>query len=108
MTCKYSAMKDGKIICTKDYPVQIMKCLKGGLACYKERKKMNPEPLCKASAVVAFLIGCALEGGGLSAGQAAAALLPVVGLLAWSFSLKAGYEIKKPLQMLRTSSKGQK
>ena len=39
VTCKFGAIKNGKIVCQKDYPVQVMKCLKGGLACYKEREK---------------------------------------------------------------------
>ena len=38
MTCKFGTIKNGKIVCQKDYPVQVMKCLKGGLACYKERE----------------------------------------------------------------------
>ncbi len=38
MTCKYGVIKDGRIICQKEYPVQLMKCLKGGLTCYKERE----------------------------------------------------------------------
>ena len=41
MTCKFGAIKDGKIICTKENPVQVMKCLGKGktLPCYKEREK---------------------------------------------------------------------
>lgn len=41
MTCKHGAIKDGKIICTKDNQVQIMKYLGRGqtLPCYKEREK---------------------------------------------------------------------
>ncbi len=39
MTCKFGSIKNGRIVCQKDYPVQVMKCLKGGLACYKEREK---------------------------------------------------------------------
>ncbi len=42
MTCKHGAIKDGKIICTKENPVQIMKCLGKDktLPCYKEREKV--------------------------------------------------------------------
>lgn len=46
---------------------------------------MNHNYLSAASAAVAFLIGCAVEGGGLTVGQAFAALVPVVLLLIWSF-----------------------
>lgn len=40
MTCKYGVIKDGRIVCQKEYPVQLMKCLGKGekLACYKERE----------------------------------------------------------------------
>ena len=46
---------------------------------------MNHNYLSAASAAVALLIGCAVEGGGLTVGQAFAALVPVVMLLIWSF-----------------------
>lgn len=46
---------------------------------------MNHNYLSAASAAVALLIGCAVEGGGLTVGQAFAALVPVVLLLIWSF-----------------------
>ena len=46
---------------------------------------MNHKPLCIASVLAAFVIACALEGGGLSAGQAALALLPACVLMLWSF-----------------------
>lgn len=46
---------------------------------------MNMKPLCIASALAAFVVACALEGGGLSAGQAAVALLPACVLMLWSF-----------------------
>lgn len=46
---------------------------------------MNHNYLSLASAAVALLIGCAVEGGGLTVGQAFAALVPVVMLLIWSF-----------------------
>lgn len=46
---------------------------------------MNHNYLSAASAAVAFLIGCAVEGGGLTVGRAFAALVPVVLLLIWSF-----------------------
>ena len=46
---------------------------------------MNPKPLCIASALAAFLIACALEGEGLSVGQAAGALLPACALMLRSF-----------------------
>lgn len=46
---------------------------------------MNPKPLCIASGLAAFLITCALEGGGLSAGQATVAMIPVCVLMLWSF-----------------------
>ena len=45
---------------------------------------MNPKPLCIASVLAVFVIACALEGGGLSAGQAAVALLPAGALMLWS------------------------
>lgn len=40
MTCKFGTIKDGKIVCTKDNPVQVLKCLGRGktLPCYKERE----------------------------------------------------------------------
>ena len=42
MTCKFGTIKDGKIVCTKDNPVQVMKGLGKGktLPCYKEREKV--------------------------------------------------------------------
>ena len=46
---------------------------------------MNYNYLSAASAAVALLIGCAVEGGKLTAGQAFVALVPVVVLLVWSF-----------------------
>ena len=46
---------------------------------------MNMKPLCIASALAAFVIACALEGGGLSAGQAAVAMVPACALMLWSF-----------------------
>ena len=46
---------------------------------------MNHNYLSVASAAVALLIGCAVEGGRLTAGQALIALVPVVLLLIWSF-----------------------
>lgn len=46
---------------------------------------MNHNYLSAASAAVALLIGCAVEGGGLAVGQAFIALVPVVLLLIWSF-----------------------
>jgi len=41
MTCKFGTIKDGRIICEKEYPMQLMKCLGKGklLPCYKEREK---------------------------------------------------------------------
>ncbi len=48
---------------------------------------MNPKPLCIASSLAAFLIACALEGEGLSVGQAMLALIPTCALLMWSFWL---------------------
>ena len=40
MTCKFGAIKNGRIIYTKENPVQVMKCLGKGktLPCYKERE----------------------------------------------------------------------
>lgn len=46
---------------------------------------MNHNYLSAASAAVALLIGCAVEGGGLTVGQAFIALVPIVVLLVWSF-----------------------
>ena len=46
---------------------------------------MNHNYLSVSSAAVALLIGCAVEGGGLTVGQALIALVPVVLLLIWSF-----------------------
>ena len=53
---------------------------------------MNHNYLSAASAAVALLIGCAVEGGGLTVGQAFAALVPVVVLLIWSFVQSDLYE----------------
>ena len=47
---------------------------------------MNHNYLSAASALVALLIGCAVEGGGLTVGQAFIALVPIVVLLIWSFA----------------------
>ena len=46
---------------------------------------MNHNYLSAASAAVALLIGCAVEGEGLTVGQAFIALVPIVVLLIWSF-----------------------
>ena len=46
---------------------------------------MNHNYLSLVSAAVSLLIGCAVEGGGLTVGQALIALVPVVLLLIWSF-----------------------
>ena len=41
MTCINGKYENGKPICTKGYPVQLMKCLKGGLPCFKEKGKLK-------------------------------------------------------------------
>lgn len=46
---------------------------------------MNHKPLFIASLTVTLLAAMALEGGGLSAGQAIAAAAPAAGLAMWSF-----------------------
>lgn len=46
---------------------------------------MNHNYLSAVSAAVALLIGCAVEGGGLTVRQAFMALVPIVVLLIWSF-----------------------
>lgn len=38
MTCQYGKYEKGKPICTKGYPMQLMKCMKGGLACYQPKE----------------------------------------------------------------------
>ena len=53
---------------------------------------MNHNYLSAASAAVALLIGCAVEGGGLTVGQAFIALVPIVVLLVWSFAQSDLYE----------------
>ena len=53
---------------------------------------MNHNYLSLVSAAVALLIGCAVEGGGLTVGQAFVALVPVVVLLIWSFVRSDLYE----------------
>lgn len=37
MTCINGKYENGKPTCTKGYPVQLMKCLKGGLPCYQDK-----------------------------------------------------------------------
>ena len=54
--------------------------------------KMNHNYLSAVSAAVALLIGCAVEGGRLTAGQAFIALVPIVVLLIWSFAQSDLYE----------------
>ena len=39
MTCSHAKIEKGQMVCGKGYPLQLKKCLKGGLACYKERGK---------------------------------------------------------------------
>ena len=41
MTCINGKYKNGKPTCTEGYPVQLMKCLKGGLPCYKEKGEVK-------------------------------------------------------------------
>ena len=41
--------------------------------------------ICVVTSIASFLVVGALEGGGLSAGQAAVALLPACALMLWSF-----------------------
>ena len=53
---------------------------------------MNHNYLSAASAAVALLIGCAVEGGGLTVGRAFIALVPIVSLLIWSFAQSDLYE----------------
>lgn len=37
MTCINGKYENGKPTYTKGYPVQLMKCLKGGLPCYQDK-----------------------------------------------------------------------
>ena len=53
---------------------------------------MNTKPLFIASSLVAFLIASALEGEGLSVGQAVLVLIPVCALQIWSFCQTDWYE----------------
>ena len=53
---------------------------------------MNHNYLSAASAAVALLIGCAVEGEGLTVGHAFIALVPIVVLLIWSFAQSDLYE----------------
>ena len=53
---------------------------------------MNHNYLSAASAAVALLIGCAVEGEGLTVGQAFIALVPIVVLLIWSFAKSDLYD----------------
>lgn len=46
---------------------------------------MNTKPVCIASAAASFIVACALEGDGLTIGQAVAVLVPAMILLVWSF-----------------------
>ena len=40
MTCKNAGYDEkGQMICKKDYPIRLTKCLKGGSPCYKPREK---------------------------------------------------------------------
>lgn len=58
----------------------------------KGGEEVNHNYLSASTAAVAFLIGCALEGGGLTVGQAFIALVPVAVLLVWSFVQSDLYE----------------
>lgn len=53
---------------------------------------MNSKPLCIASAAASFIAACALEGDGLTIGQAVAVLVPAMMLLIWSFCQTDWYE----------------
>lgn len=41
MTCIHGKYENGKPVCTKDRPMQLMKCMKGGLPCYKPREEVK-------------------------------------------------------------------
>lgn len=53
---------------------------------------MNTKPVCIASAAASFFVACALEGDGLTIGQAVAVLVPAMILLIWSFCQTDWYE----------------
>lgn len=59
---------------------------------------MNHNYLSVASAAVALLIGCAVEGGGLTVGQAFIALVPIVVLLVWSFAQSDVCDIRSKIK----------
>lgn len=56
---------------------------------------MKTEPIFAACSMVMLLIMAALEGGGLSAGQAFILALPITPILAWSFVSSNLYEPTK-------------
>ena len=56
---------------------------------------MRTEPIFAACSAVMLLIMAALEGGGLSAGQAFILALPITPILAWSFVGSGLYEPAK-------------
>ena len=53
---------------------------------------MNTKPLFIATLIVDLLAAMALEGGGLSFGQAVAVMAPASALLVWSFMQTSIYE----------------
>lgn len=53
---------------------------------------MNTKPVCIASAAASFIVACALEGDGLTIGQAVAVLVPAMILLVWSYMQTDWYE----------------
>lgn len=53
---------------------------------------MNHKPLFISSTIVTLLAACALEGGGLSAGQAIAVVAPAGVLAVWSFAQTEWWE----------------
>lgn len=62
---------------------------------------MNTKPVCIASAAASFIAACALEGDGLTIGQAVAVLVPAMMLLVWSFCQTDWYDTGKAEEYAR-------
>jgi len=46
MTCRHAYYDSkGDMQCKKDYPIRLMKCLKGGIACYMPKSEKTIEKL---------------------------------------------------------------
>lgn len=43
MTCKHAKFNGSKPVCEKGYPIQLLKCMQGGLLCYQERNENRKE-----------------------------------------------------------------